>query len=131
MCLSLWLSDSVYVCVYVSEGHLNLPLLSILSECHTRLSDQLQERGNERIRSVTFVAEFKRAYSSVFACVCVSVWAVFPCQSARLHGSTSWSVYGMSEQLSIHSCVFASLRVFVSHREGSVCVRAVARNSRR
>lgn len=37
----------------------------------------------------------------------------------------------MNEQSSIHSCLFASWRVFVSEREGSVYVRAVASNSRR
>lgn len=50
---------------------------------------------------MTFAPAFKRVRGSVF--VCVLARAVFPCQSARLHGSTSQSVYSMSKQSSIQS----------------------------
>ena len=75
------------------RASVNLPLLSIPSECHTRLTDQLQERGNERIWTIA------PAFEGVRGCVCLCVF-VFECgpyflrHSVRLHGSTSWSVHG-------------------------------------
>lgn len=125
-CAHIFASEPVCVCVFgyvcgSQKATKTCPCYRY-SKCHTRLSDQLQERGNERIWSVTFAPTFKRLHGFVFVCVCFWVQAVFPCQPVRLHGSTSWSVCSMREQSSIHSCVFASLQsVCVRQRRFSVC----------